>query len=130
MRLLLDTHVWVWRLLEPERLSRRAAAILAEPGHEVHLSSISVWETLVLARRGCLALEPTPAEWVRTALQRSPVIMAPITHQVAIASESLPRLAAPDPADRFLVATAVEQGLVLITADRALRRYRGVETMW
>ena len=130
MRLLLDTHVWIWRLLEPERLSARAAAALAERDHEVHLSPISVWETLVLARRGRLGLDPNPAAWVREALRRSAVIMAPVTHDVAIRSEALAGFASPDPADRFLVATALEASLVLLTADRAMLDYRPVETLW
>ncbi len=130
MKLLLDTHVWLWRLLEPERLSPKAAGTLAARGHTVYLSPISVWETLVLARRGRLALEPLPAEWIRPALRRSSVVMAPLTHEVAIRSETLDGFRSPDPADRFLVATAIEQSLVLVTADRMMRRYRRVETLW
>lgn len=130
MRLLLDTHVWLWRLLEPERLSARAAATLAERSHEVHLSPISVWETLVLARRGRLALEPSPADWVRAALERSAVAMAPLVHDVAIRSEALEGFASSDPADRFLVATALEGSHVLVTSDRAMLTYRPVETLW
>ncbi len=130
MKLLLDTHVWVWWLLEPERLSARAAGVLREPGHELHLSPISVWETLVLSRRGRLALEPDPAAWVREALRRSPAVMAPITHEVAIRSEGLQRFGSSDPADRFLVATAIEQRLSLVTSDAAMRSYREVETLW
>ncbi len=130
MRLLLDTHVWIWRLVEPERLSPAAAGALAAPGHQLHLSPISVWETLVLARRGRLALEGDPAAWVREALRRSAVAMAALTHEVAIRSEALVGFALSDPADRFLVATAIVESLVLVTADRNLRTYPAVETLW
>jgi PIN domain nuclease of toxin-antitoxin system len=130
MTLLLDTHVWVWRLLEPDRLSARAAKTLSSSEHAVHLSPISVWETLVLVRRKRLRLEPNAHQWVRQALKRSPVTMAPVTHDVAMRSEALDGFKARDPADRFLVATAIEHNFVLVTADEAMRRYNGVETLW
>ena len=130
MTLLLDTHVWVWRLLEPERLSARATKVLSSSEHAVHLSPISVWETLVLARRKRVSLEPDPQAWVRQALKRSPVTMAPVTHDVAMRSEALDGFKARDPADRFLVATAVEHDFVLVTSDEAMRRYKVVETLW
>ena len=130
MKLLLDTHVWLWSLLDPKRVSKSAAKALASPDNALHLSPISVWETLVLTRRGRLALEPDPAEWVRQALRNSPVTMTPITHDVAIRSESLEGFASPDPADRVLVATAIEHDFVLVTADETMRRSDAVETLW
>lgn len=130
MRLLLDTHVWIWKLLEPEKLSAKAARALARSENDLFLSPISVWETLVLARRGRLELAPSADRWVATALQRSGTTMAPLTHAVARKSESLGGYGSRDPADRFLVATALVEGLRLVTADRAMRRYAGLETVW
>lgn len=126
LKILLDTHVWIWRLLEPERLSPRLADLLAEPEHRFYLSPISVWETLVLAREGRLVLEPDPAAWVRTALRKSATTMAPLDHEVAVRSEDLPGLESKDPADRFLVATALVQGLTLATADRAMHEFEAL----
>lgn len=123
MRILLDTHIWLWRLLEPERLGRDLAELLAEPGHELYLSPISVWETLVLARKGRLALEPDPAAWVHAALRKSATTMAPFDHEVAMRSEDLAGFGSNDPADRFLVATALIHGLTLATADRAMHEF-------
>jgi len=130
MTLLLDTHVWVWRLLEPERLSARATRALSSLENAVHLSPISVWETLVLVRRKRLSLEPDGPTWVRQALKRSRATMTPVTHDVAMRSEALDGFKARHPADRFLVATAIEHDFVLVTADEAMRRYKGVETLW
>lgn len=130
LKILLDTHVWVWRLLEPERLSRRLEETLAEPGHELFLSPISVWETLVLARKGRLTLDPEPQSWVRTALRTSMTTTAPLTHAVVMRSEALPDFPSLDPADRFLAATALVQDLVLATADRVLRGHRPLPTLW
>ncbi|MHC4472906.1 MAG: type II toxin-antitoxin system VapC family toxin [Planctomycetota bacterium] len=130
MRLLLDTHVWLWQLARPEELSRRAAAALAEIRNELFLSPVSVWEALVLARKGRIRLPQDPREWVREALRRTPAQAADLTHEIALQSEDLEGLAAPDPADRFLVATCLVHDLVLVTADRRLRRYRRVPTLW
>jgi PIN domain nuclease of toxin-antitoxin system len=129
LRILLDTHIWIWRLLEPERLSARLADLLADPAHELLLSPISVWETLVLARRGRLELQPDPGAWVRTALRRSATVQAPLDHEVALRSEDLPGFGSQDPADRLLVATALVHSLALATADRTMLEYEPVESV-
>lgn len=128
--LLLDTHVWIWRLLEPERLSGDAERAIVEPGSEVYLSPVSTWETLVLARKGRVALSPSPAEWVLEALRRSALRAAPLTHEIALRTDRLEGFRSEDPADRFLVATALEHGLTLITADRAIHAFPPVTTLW
>jgi PIN domain nuclease of toxin-antitoxin system len=130
LKLLLDTHVWLWLALEPERLSRKATAAVEDATNEVFLSPISVWETLVLARRGRIDLEPDPQKWVGAALGRTPATVAELTHAVAMRSETLPGFRSRDPADRFLVATALVGDLALVTADRAMRRYRPLRTLW
>jgi PIN domain nuclease of toxin-antitoxin system len=60
VRLLLDTHIWLWSALEPRRLTRRVAAQLGADGNELWLSPVSAWETLVLARKKRLVLENPP----------------------------------------------------------------------
>lgn len=123
MNVLLDTHVWIWRLLEPERLPRGLDERLAAPECRAFLSPISVWETMVLARKGRLDLEPDARSWIRTALRKAGIAMAPLTHDVAMRSESLPGFDSQDPADRFLVATALEADLAMATVDRAMLAY-------
>jgi PIN domain nuclease of toxin-antitoxin system len=130
VRLLLDTHAWLWRLLDPERISADAEAAIADAQNELLLSPISTWETLVLARKGRISLTPSPSEWVLDALRRSAPTAAPLTHGIALRSEALEGFASEDPADRFLVATAVELGLTLVTADGAMRDFEPVETLW
>lgn len=129
MRVLLDTHVWLWRLLEPDRLPAAVAAVLDDQGTEICLSPISVWETLVLARRGRLEPSVDRDNWVRSALEASRPTMMPLTHAIAIESEQLEGFRSRDPADRFLVATARVEGLRLASADRAMLEYPGVETV-
>lgn len=128
MKLLLDTPIWLWSTLDPEQLTPRVRRLLADSATELWLSSISVWETLILARKKRLLLEPTPEQWLRRALSELPLREAPVNHEVALRSETI-RLGHDDPADRFLVATALVYELTLVTADRRLLRSRQVATL-
>jgi len=130
VRLLLDTHVWLWRLLDPKRISAPAEEAISDPGNELVLSPISTWETLVLARKGRIELTPSPGEWILDALRRSGPTAAPLSHGIALRSEKLNGFASEDPADRFLVATALELELALVTADGAMREFESVDTLW
>jgi PIN domain nuclease of toxin-antitoxin system len=125
VKLLLDTHIWLWSALEPARLSKRVKAALEDRENELWLSPISVWETLVLARKKRVILESTPEQWVRRALSELPIREAPTTHEVAIRGEAL-RLDHKDPADRLIVATALVYELTLVTADKRLMKNRQV----
>jgi len=128
MKLLLDTHIWLWSLLEPARLSRRVSKALEDEGNELWLSPVSVWELLVLAEKGRVKLEQEPRQWIAAAMQAAPLKEAPITHDVALET---PNIALPhrDPADRFLAATAKVFGLTLVTADRHLLALEGPSTL-
>jgi PIN domain nuclease of toxin-antitoxin system len=119
MKLLLDTHIWLWSLLEPQRLSRRVAKALADSRNELWISPISTWEILVLCRKGRLVLNSSPATWILAALKSVPLREATLTHEVAAASEGLvpPHR---DPADSFLAASAKVYELTLVTADENL----------
>lgn len=128
MKLLLDTHIWLWSALEPARLSKRVRIALENRENELWLSPMSVWETLVLARKKRIILESTPEQWVRRALNDLPVREAPMSHEVAIQSEAL-RLGPKDPADRFIVATALVYDLTLVTADKQLVKGRHVPVL-
>jgi PIN domain nuclease of toxin-antitoxin system len=123
VRLLLDTHIWRWSLSAPEKLGKRVRGVLARAGTELWLSPVSVWELLVLAERGRIKFASEPRQWVAEALRRTPAHEAPLNHQVAIRSrEILPAHA--DPADRFLVATALLYELTFVTADETLIRVK------
>ncbi|HEX4403223.1 MAG TPA: type II toxin-antitoxin system VapC family toxin [Polyangia bacterium] len=119
MKLLLDTHVWLWALLEPSRLKRDVLTQLGSERDEKWLSPISVWETLLLAARGRLSLSPDPEAWVRAQLRHAPIRQVAVDHEIAIQSRRL-RLSHEDPADRFIAATARVHELTLVTADRRL----------
>jgi PIN domain nuclease of toxin-antitoxin system len=119
MKLLLDTHIWLWSLLAPKNLTRRVAGALQNPRNELWLSSISTWEVLVLSERGRIVLTESPRTWIDRALQAGPLREAPLTHEIALETFGL-KFPHRDPADRFLVATARVLGLTLVTADKRL----------
>lgn len=128
LRLLLDTHVWLWSRLAPERLAGRHARELADARNELWLSPISVWETLLLAERGRLELAGEPAAWIRRALESVPLREAALTREVALASRALD-LPHQDPADRFIAASAAVHELTLVTADERLLGSTGFQTL-
>ena len=119
MRFLLDTHIWLWSLTKPDKLSRRVRTALTGAKNEGWLSPISVWEIQVLAERGRLKLDDEPRRWVREALAHTPLQEAALVHEVALRSRevSLPH---DDPADRLLVATALVYDLTFVTADEEI----------
>ena len=124
MKLLLDTHIWLWSHLAPERLSKKVAAALVARNTELWLSPISVWEFLLLAERGRLAVRGEPRKWVETAMSRAPMSEAMLTAEIAMRSRSV-KVPHQDPADRFLAATAEVQDLVLVTSDTNLLAGKG-----
>ena len=128
MKLLLDTHIWLWSLLEPERLSRRVAAALQSPRNELWLSPISVWEAMILTEKRRVVLDDEPRAWIARALEATALREAPLTREIALQSRVVD-LAHEDPADRFLAATARVLGLTLVTADNRLLRARSFRTL-
>ena len=130
MRLLLDTHIWIWSLQDPARLSRRVASALTDRHNELWLSPISVWEFLLLVERGRIEIrgKTDARDWVAAAFDRVPLKEAPVTREVAVLSRYL-GLDHEDPADRFLGATAAVYDLTLVSADDRLLRSKDFRTL-
>lgn len=121
LKLLLDTHIWLWALLEPDRIASRLARRLEDQANELWLSPMSIWEALLLAKRGRIEVSGDGPDWVRQALHAMPVRDATLTREVALASRSVD-VPHEDPADRFIAASAIVYELTLVTADRRLLR--------
>jgi PIN domain nuclease of toxin-antitoxin system len=119
LKLLLDTHIWVWSVLEPKRLSPRVARQLTNPDNEIWLSPVSIWELRLLHDKGRVRLIPDAVSWIGDNLTRLKIREAPLTFEVALAISSL-NLLHNDPADGFIAATAKVFGLTLVTADEQL----------
>jgi PIN domain nuclease of toxin-antitoxin system len=128
VRLLLDTHIWLWSLTATRKLHARVRDALADDAHEIWLSPISVWEYLLLAEAGVVGDRAEPYAWLAKALRAYPYRDAPLTREVAIESRRI-ELPHRDPADRFLVGTARVLDLVLVTSDRRLIAAAGVKVL-
>jgi len=128
LKLLLDTHIWIWSLIEPVRLFEGVRAALESDDNELWLSPISTWETLLLVERGRIAIEGDPQTLVSHMLKAGPFREASLTHAVAQESRRL-SLEHSDPADRFVAATAVVYDLTLVTADARLLDGPGYRTL-
>ena len=126
MKLLLDTHIWLWSVIEPDRLGRRIQRELREVINELWLSPISTWEALTLHDKGRLFLAQDVTSWI--AQNTAPFRQAPLTHEIAVVARELP-LAQRDPADRFLAATAKVLDLTLVTADARLLGLGDITTL-
>jgi PIN domain nuclease of toxin-antitoxin system len=126
LKLLLDTHIWIWSQVAPEKLSARVRRALANDANEVWLSPVSIWELALLVEKRRMALDGDVVGWVTKAA--APLKEAPLTAEIVLETLRL-ELPHPDPADRFLVATARYLGLTLVTSDVRLLASKLVPTL-
>lgn len=120
MKVVLDTHVWLWHLLGDERLSARQWELITDKKVELWLSPVSIWETHLLIERERLLISEPAALWLKKALQLLPVREAGLSFAIAMRSRAL-SLTHQDPAGRFIAATALEMKAPLVTSDERLR---------
>lgn len=125
MRLLLDTHIWLWRFRDPGRLARRVLHVIDDKENELWLSPMSTWEALTLNYKGRIRIKEDLSEWL--ALATAGTREAPFTHEIALVARQLSMHQ--DPADRILVATAQVLDLTLVTADERLLGLGTIRTM-
>jgi len=120
--LLVDTHTLIWMVEEATQLGARTAEALNRAGWEnrIAISAITPWEIGLLVSKGRLKLGADVMEWIRAALSKPGVRLAPLEPEIAVASTRLPFEMHADSADRILVATARHLGATLVTADGAL----------
>ena len=128
LKILLDTHIWLWYLLGNDRLSTNLRNIIASEKNELWLSPISVWETIILAEKGRLELNSEPIVWVKRYLRVLDVKEARLTYEIAMLSRQL-EFFHQDPADRFIAATAVYHDFVLATVDHRLTQLDWLSTI-
>jgi len=132
MRFLLDTHVWIWWNMHPQKLSERVRSLISEKNkYEVLLlSAISPWEFAKLLEKRRLAISCDPEEWIRQALEMPKLRLVPLSPVVAYRSTILPQPLHDDPADQIIVATAREENATVLTSDERIRSYPHCRSMW
>jgi PIN domain nuclease of toxin-antitoxin system len=129
--LLLDTHVVLWLALEPARISRRAGAAIQsarQNSEGLALCDISLLEITTLHRKGRIRLDAGLEGFLSEIEARFSVV--PISPRVCVRAVSLPASYPSDPADRVIGATALVEGIPLVTADGAIRRNKTIPTIW
>lgn len=119
MRLLLDTHIWIWNYTAPEKLTSEVARELTSLDNERYLSPVSIWEVAILLEKRRVNLNQDFGEWCKKSIQDLSLFEAPLNWEVAHELR-FTLLGHRDPADRFLVATAKVYDLTLVTADEQL----------
>jgi PIN domain nuclease of toxin-antitoxin system len=125
LKLLLDTHIWLWLLDNSPKLNRPVLRRLHDQHNELWLSPISTWEVLTLHHKGRIQLRGDLSEWIAKATTGTKE--APITHEIAFAARQLPLHQ--DPADRLIAATAMVLDLTLVTADERLLVLGNIKTL-
>jgi PIN domain nuclease of toxin-antitoxin system len=128
--ILLDTHALLWWALDPDRLSPTAAEVCERMERDGGFaSSISLWELGIKVRNGKLDLGLSLADFVRRLTSTGVVELLPVDAAIWLRAVDL-EWAHRDPADRVIVATALERNVPLLSKDEALRAYAGVNCVW
>ena len=132
MKYLLDTHVWIWWNMRPQKLSVRVRGLIAAAARydELLLSAISLWEFAKLLEKQRLAISCDPEEWFRVALDMPKLRLVQLSPSIAYRSTILPAPFHDDPADQMIVATAREENATVITADEKIQAYPHCRSIW
>ncbi len=128
MRLLLDTHIWIWAYSEAHKLSSEVARAVMDPGNDRYFSAVSVWEIIVLLEKKRIRMGTDFGQAFKESKQELNLIELGVTWEVAHELR-FTLLGHRDPADRFLVATAKVYDLTLVTADERLMRIAGIKVL-
>lgn len=128
MRVLLDTHAFLWWNTDDQRLSSVARSVIADERNELYLSVASAWEIAIKAARGSLVLPDPPERYVPSRLRLHRILSLPIQPGHALRVYDLPMIHR-DPFDRLLIAQSQLEALPILTTDSEIARYT-VDIIW
>lgn len=130
--IVLDTHIWLWWLHDPARLSLPADKLIKQEQESgaLLISAISVWEVAVKVQSGKLAIPMDINRWYELAKSYPATVIEPLSPVDAIASTQLPGDFHKDPADRIIISLARRLGVPLLTCDSKILAYEHVTTIW
>jgi PIN domain nuclease of toxin-antitoxin system len=127
--IVLDTHAWIWWATDDRRLPVGARRRI-EAASRVGVCAISVWEVAMLVERGRLKLDRDVLDWALAALDLPKAELLELTPAIAVRSARPGDGFHGDPADRIIVATALEHRAPLVTRDERIHRHGAVEVVW
>jgi PIN domain nuclease of toxin-antitoxin system len=122
MRLLLDTHIFLWLALGDKRLKGRALEAVRDPENQLYLSAVSVWEAAIKVRTGKLELDGEPYAYFRGRRRILNIESLTLLERSTRHLSTLPKLHK-DPFDHMLICQALEHDLTLVTSDRLIFQY-------
>lgn len=122
MRAILDTHIWLWWIADPERLTRPYIDLITDQRNELFLSAVSTWEIAIKYGLGRLVLPEPPDRFIPPRLQRDGIVALPISVAHTLEVASLPSHHK-DPFDRLLVAQARVEQIPIVTTDQEFQKY-------
>ena len=128
MKLLLDTCVLLWLMMDSKRISPTLREVLANPMNQRYLSAVSVWEVVVKWHNGKLSLPKPPVEFFAEIRARGRIRPVPLEDAAILQLGKLPKLHS-DPFDRMLICQAIENGMTIVTPDAAIGQYP-IKTLW
>jgi PIN domain nuclease of toxin-antitoxin system len=128
MRILVDTHVFLWDLLDDHRSSRKAREILSSDEHQLYFSLVSLWEIAVKMKTGKLNSVGSSVAYIRDEMEEYGMELLPIRYEHILQLERLP-LHHSEPFDRLLIAQAVAESLPILTHDEKFPLYP-VKLIW
>jgi PIN domain nuclease of toxin-antitoxin system len=129
--ILVDTHVVLWLSLEPARISRKATAIIEETrrsGEGLAISDMTLLEIAVIESKQRIQLSASLETFLTEVESR--FVVLPITGRICVRAMGLPAAYPKDPADRIIGATALVEGISLVTADSYIRKSKALRTIW
>ena len=128
MRLLLDTHIFIWLASEPDKLSDKAKEAILSQSNQLYVSLVSLWEMQIKSQLGKLTLDvPLSALW-REQKELNQIELMPILAEHIWELESLPHIHR-DPFDRLIISQAIKERFIIVSADTAVTQY-SVTTIW
>ena len=129
--ILIDTHIWVWWILDAARLRENQRQALANHENDrIGVSVISCWEVAKLAQLGQMQLPGSVSDWLAEALRYPGIDLLNLTTEIVLESTRLPGGFRGDPADEIIVATARVHQCELVTSDAKIRSYPHVATIY
>ncbi len=128
MRLLLDTHIFLWYIANDKRLTQAWSQAIRDPDNEVYLSVVSLWEAIIKYSTGKLPLPEAPETYIPRLREYHQIISLSV-EEVDVAQVAALPLLHSDPFDRLLIGQAIQHGLTLVTVDAAIRTYPMVSVL-